>query len=97
MIVAKGKVHHRTDHDGAVYCDGALHDFVDTQNSALWRIQNWSAQKRAINAAVRNSKGPTLQLLDFQFSFARLLRVIGDIPLQFGEGFFVSPPHYRND
>src|SRR2546429_4601388 len=86
MIIAESEIHHRAHYHCTVHCDRALHDFVHTQNSALWRIQNWRAQERAINAAVRNGKTPALQLLNFQFSFARLLRVIGDIPLQLGEG-----------
>src|SRR5439155_1719489 len=97
MVVAKGEVHHRTDHDRAVYGDGALHDFVHAQNSALRRIQNWCAQERAVNAAVRDRKGTPLELFDFQFSFTRFLRVVGDIPLQIGKRLFVSIAHNRND
>src|SRR5438067_583437 len=85
MVVAKGEVHHRTHHDRAVYGDRALHDFVHAQNSALRRIQNWCAQERAVNAAVRDRKGTPLELFDFQFSFTRFLRVVGDIPLQIGK------------
>src|SRR5207302_7801710 len=60
VVVAECQVHHRTDYDRAIYGNRALHDFVHAQNAALRRIQNWGAQERAIDAAIRNRKGPAL-------------------------------------
>ena len=70
---------------------------MHAENSALRRIQDRRAQERAVNAAIGNGESAALQILDLDFSFARLLRVIGDVPLEIGEGFFVRIAHDRHD
>ena len=45
VIVAEGKIHHRSDDDLAVHGDGPLLDGMHAENTALRRVENGRAEQ----------------------------------------------------
>ena len=72
-------------------------DFVHAEDAALGRIEDRRAEERAVNAAVRDREDAALQILDLDLPLARFHRVIGEIPLDFGEAFLIGIANDRHD
>src|SRR5437660_10186092 len=51
VIVTEGEIHHRANFHFPVHGNGSRHDFAHSEDSALWRIQNRSGEKRSVNSA----------------------------------------------
>ena len=67
------------------------------EDSALRRVQDRRAQERAVNAAIRDRENAALQVFDFDFPFARLGCVIGNVALEIGETFLVGVADHGHD
>lgn len=64
MIVGQCEVHHGPDDDLTVYDDWLVLDSVETKNSGLRKVDNWSAHERTKNTSVRDGKGSTSHVLN---------------------------------
>ena len=70
VVVAEGEIHHRAGDNLAVYYNGALLDFVHPEDAALGRVEDWGAQKRAVNAAVADRKDAAAEVVEGNFAVA---------------------------
>ena len=78
MVIAQGQIHHRADLDLTTKRHRTLLDLMHPKDTALWRVQNRSAQKLPINPPVRNSKHPAGELIELEFALSRFRRKTRD-------------------
>ena len=78
VIVGQRDVHHRADDDLAVAGDGAVLDRVQTEDRALWRVEDRRAEERAVHAAVADCERAALKFVELDFVFGGPLAKVAD-------------------
>src|SRR5713226_6291910 len=97
MIITQREIHHRTNLDFSAAHDRALLNRVHAENSALRRIEDWCAEQRSIDAAVRDRERATLQIFNLDFTVARPAGVLRDIVFQLRKRLLVCLANHRHD
>src|SRR5215213_6039881 len=77
VVVGECEVHHRTDHDLAVYDDGALLDLVHPEYRNLRHGEDGRGDERAEDAAVGDSESAAPQIVQGQLALAGLGSKVG--------------------
>lgn len=64
MIICQCKVHHRSDNNLTVYHDWLVLDCMKTEDSSLWKVDDWRTHEGAEYTTVADGESSSSHVLD---------------------------------
>ena len=98
MIVGESEIHHWTNDNLSIDCNGTIFNRVHPKNRCLRRIKNRRGQQRAKDTTIRYGERATRHFIDRELLIARLQAQISNRGFDIGNAHKVSiaqDGHYK--